>query len=101
MARLRAWGFNTIGNWSDPWLYEDRRMPYTATLHVEGVIATLPSGSDFWSWMVDPFDASFAEAADRARKVLPSVETTRGASDILWTTSSLGETWRMSEVAMA
>ena len=71
LARLRAWGFNTIGNWSDPWLYEDSRMPYTATLHVEGVIATLPSGSDFWSRMVDPFDASFAEAADRAAQSAP------------------------------
>ena len=66
LARLRAWGFNTIGNWSDPWLYEDKRMPYTATLHVKGVTASVPSGSDFWSRMVDSFDSSFAEATDRA-----------------------------------
>ena len=66
LARLRAWGFNTIGNWSDPWLYEERRIPYTATLQVEGVIANIPSGSDYWSRMVDPFDPSFTEAADRS-----------------------------------
>lgn len=66
LARLRAWGFNTIGNWSDPSLYEERRMPYTATLYVEGVISDIPSGSDYWSRMVDPFDPAFAEAADRS-----------------------------------
>jgi hypothetical protein len=71
LARLRAWGFNTIGNWSDPRLYEERRMPYTATLNVKGVIAALPSGSDYWSRMVDPFDTSFAEAADRAAQSAP------------------------------
>ena len=66
LARLQAWGFNTIGNWSDPWLYEERRMPFTATLHVEGVIADIPSGSDYWGRMVDPFDPLFPGAADRS-----------------------------------
>jgi hypothetical protein len=70
LARLRAWGFNTIGNWSDPSLYAERRMPYAATLHVEGVIADIPSGSDHWSRMVDPFDPAFAEAADRAARTV-------------------------------
>ena len=50
LARLRAWGFNTIGNWSDPWLYEDRRMPYTATLHVKGVTASCPQ----WQRLLEP-----------------------------------------------
>jgi hypothetical protein len=70
LARLAAWGFNTIGNWSDPRLYDARRVPYTATLHVDGEVAEVPSGSDYWKPMMDPFDPAFAEAADRsARKV--------------------------------
>jgi hypothetical protein len=66
LARLQAWGFNTIGNWSDPLLYREKRIPYTTTFHVEGVIADIPSGSDYWSRVVDPFDPAFAEAADRS-----------------------------------
>jgi hypothetical protein len=66
LARLRAWGFNTLGNWSDPRLYQERRMPYTATLFVEGVLAKIPSGSDYWGPMFDPFDPAFAEAVDRS-----------------------------------
>ena len=46
-------------------------MPYTATLYVEDVTAAVPSGSDYWSRMVDPFDTSFAEAPDRAAQSAP------------------------------
>ena len=66
LARLRAWGFNTIGNWSDPRLYQDRRMPFTVTLHVEGVTADIPTGTDYWNRMIDPFDPSFGEAVDHS-----------------------------------
>lgn len=68
LARLPAWGFNTIGNWSDPQLYAARRVPYTATLEVEGHFAEVPSGSDYWKRMPDPFDPAFAEAADESAK---------------------------------
>jgi hypothetical protein len=68
LARLRAWGFNTIGNWSDPQLYDARRVPYTATLHVDGDFAEVRSASDYWKPMADPFDPAFAEAVDRAAR---------------------------------
>ncbi len=71
LQRLPAWGFNTIGNWSDPRLYEAKRVPYTATLDVEGKFAEVPSGTDYWKRMSDPFDPVFAEAADSsARKAV-------------------------------
>ena len=64
LARLRAWGFNTIGNWSDPQLYEEDRIPYTATLEVQGATADVPGGGDYWRRMVDPFDPAFSEAVN-------------------------------------
>lgn len=36
-ARLPAWGFNTIANWSDPATYRPRRVPYTATVSCGGL----------------------------------------------------------------
>ncbi len=64
LQRLPAWGFNTIGNWSDPRLYEVKRVPYTATLNISGTFAKVASGGDYWNRMSDPFDPAFAEAAD-------------------------------------
>jgi len=31
--RMRSWGFNTIGNWSDSEIYEMRRTPYVVAIH--------------------------------------------------------------------
>jgi hypothetical protein len=64
-ARLAAWGFNTIGNWSDPRLWAMHRLPYTVPLSPEGQYATISSGEDWWGPLADPFDPRFAEAADR------------------------------------
>ena len=66
LARLQAWGFNTIGNWSDPRVYDEDRMPYTATLEIRGAVAEIPSASDYWRRMADPFDPAFAEAVDHS-----------------------------------
>jgi hypothetical protein len=32
-TRLHSWGFNTIGNWSDPQVYNLRQTPYTVPIH--------------------------------------------------------------------
>ncbi len=34
--RLKSWGFNTIGNWSDPRVYLLRKTPYTVAIHYGG-----------------------------------------------------------------
>ena len=57
-ARLKYWGFNTIGNWSSEMLESLHRLPYTATLGVEGAGSRLPAGGG--RFLRDPFDAQFA-----------------------------------------
>jgi hypothetical protein len=56
VQRLEAWGFNTIGNWSEPDLWAMHRLPYTVPLWLEGEF--------WWGGMPDPFDPRFAAAAD-------------------------------------
>lgn len=71
LTRLASWGFNTIGNWSDPQLY-GKRMPYTVTIDpwpADGgdkkpKFAEVASGNDYWKRMADPFDPRYAEALD-------------------------------------
>lgn len=57
--RLSSWGFNTVGNWSDPLIVPNQRIPYVATGSVGGDHARVRSGSDYWGEMHDPFDPKF------------------------------------------
>ncbi|BAN47328.1 beta-galactosidase [Metapseudomonas resinovorans] len=66
LDRLKAWGFNTIGNWSDPAFSGNKRMPYTLPLSIHGDFAVIKTGFDWWGGMPDPFDPRFAMAAERA-----------------------------------
>ena len=66
LARLRAWGVNTIANWSDPAFYGNPRVPYTVTLGIRGQTGQLSSGSDYWGRMRDPFDPRFAQAVEES-----------------------------------
>lgn len=66
LDRLQAWGFNTLGNWSDPALSQARRMPYTLPLSIVGDYASISTGMDWWGRMPDPFDPRFAMATERA-----------------------------------
>jgi len=65
LDRLRAWGFNTIGNWSDPALYAYKKVPYVATISIHGHFAHVPSGNDYWGPMPDPFDPQYIAAANK------------------------------------
>ncbi len=58
LRRLTAWGFNTIGNWSDARLGGARRVPYTVSLGVRANSG--PMG------VTDVYDPAFAENAERA-----------------------------------
>lgn len=64
--RLQAWGFNTLGNWSESDFAVDKRMPYSIPLSIHGDYATISTGIDWWGGMPDPFDPRFAMAAERA-----------------------------------
>ena len=59
LRRMQAWGFNTIGNWSDARLGDARRVPYVFTTRGWG-IETGPMG------VADVYAAGFPAAVDRA-----------------------------------
>lgn len=66
LDRLQAWGFNTLGNWSDPALGQAQRVAYTLPLSIVGDYASISTGMDWWGRMPDPFDPRFAMATERA-----------------------------------
>ena len=74
--RLRSWGLNTIGNWSDPAVYLQRRTAYTDSLGSEE--AKLIEGSEgYWGRFPDVFDPGFATALRRSM----NSKTNSSASD--------------------
>ncbi|MFP3849921.1 beta-agarase [Pseudomonas sp. W5-01] len=71
LQRLQAWGFNTVGNWSEPALQnlessKKERVPYTLPLSIVGDYVSISTGLDWWGGMPDPFDPRFAMATERA-----------------------------------
>lgn len=66
--RLPAWGFNTIGNWSDPSVFRLRRVPYTATVHLSGLprIGPAPEEGKHDHRLPDYFDDAFPAKAEAA-----------------------------------
>ncbi|HEX4765654.1 MAG TPA: hypothetical protein VH414_05180 [Lichenihabitans sp.] len=62
LGRLKAWGFNTLGNWSDPGLARDAHMAYVSFTDVEGDSAMVPMSGG--RSLADPFDPRFAAVAD-------------------------------------
>ncbi|MDO5102672.1 MAG: beta-galactosidase [Lautropia sp.] len=62
-ARLKRWGFNTVGAWSDDSLH-DTKLPHTRIVHVDGPFARLSDGQNWWAGMPDPFDPAFGKALD-------------------------------------
>lgn len=65
LDRLQAWGFNTLGNWSDNGL-QSQRLAYTLPLSIGGDYTSISTGVDWWGAMPDPFDPRFAMATERA-----------------------------------
>ncbi|HET6805928.1 MAG TPA: beta-agarase [Frateuria sp.] len=78
-ARLAAWGFNTLGNWSDTAVARGHRLAYTRPIAIAGTYADVATGYDWWGRMPDPFDPRFAAAAERA-----VAAATRGVRDDPW-----------------
>ena len=60
-ARLRAWGLNTIANWSDPHIYLTDRTPYTICLGTWGA-PRLKNSTGWWGALPDPFSPKFESA---------------------------------------
>jgi len=71
MARLPAWGFNTIANWSDRRLYDLKKVPYVGTLSVRGAMGQLSHIPPFPTLRIyDTFDPRFPEAVDQSLRAL-------------------------------
>ncbi|MFN7994121.1 MAG: hypothetical protein U0Q18_10990 [Bryobacteraceae bacterium] len=74
LARLPAWGMNTIGNWSDKQLYAAKKIAYTVTIDPwpasQGKMqfAEVASGNDYWKRMADPFDPRYAKALEQGTR---------------------------------
>ena len=66
LDRLQAWGFNTIGNWSDAALGTAHRVAYTRSINIAGDYANVATGYDYWGRMPDPFDPRFVQATNAA-----------------------------------
>ncbi|MCL6519283.1 MAG: hypothetical protein K6T99_05585 [Armatimonadetes bacterium] len=65
-ARLKAWGFNTIGNWSQEDVMTSGCLPYVACAHVTGKFRRIEGGGGYWAKMPDVFDAEYAAAAENS-----------------------------------
>jgi hypothetical protein len=77
--RLKAWRFNTLGNWSDPAFAGDHRIAYTVPILIHGDFNTVGTGFDYWGRMPDPFDPRFAKATEAA-----VAKATKGVRDDPW-----------------
>jgi hypothetical protein len=64
--RLAAWGFNTLGNWSDEAVARGHHLAYTRSINIVGDYANVATGYDWWGRMPDPFDPRFKAATERA-----------------------------------
>lgn len=63
--RLRSWGFNTIGNWSDHDFCQAKRTPYVRTLAPGSQLPSIMHGGRRIK-LRDPFDPAFAPALKNA-----------------------------------
>jgi hypothetical protein len=71
MARLPAWGFNTIGNWSDRRLFSLKKIPYVGTMNVRGPMQQLAHTPPFPKLRIyDTFDPRFPEAVEQSVRAL-------------------------------
>jgi hypothetical protein len=73
LTRLHAWGFNTLGNWSDTAIYaatdaRGQRMPYVGTGSSGSGFAHVITSADYWGPMPDPFDPKFSTGVDTSLK---------------------------------
>ena len=64
VKRLRSWGLNTLGNWSDPRTCALHRTPYVETLS-SGQNRMIDGSKGYWGKFVDPFDPAFASKVAR------------------------------------
>jgi hypothetical protein len=62
--RLRSWGMNTIANWSDRDIYQQRKTPYVTTISAGS--RTIEGSEGYWGKFFDVFDPDFRRSLGRA-----------------------------------
>ena len=63
--RLRSWGLNTLGSWSDEAVLSKRRTPYVVYLHSGG--PAIQGAEGYWFNFPDPFDDGFRAGIGRLK----------------------------------
>ncbi|GLT15351.1 beta-galactosidase [Vibrio algivorus] len=66
--RMLNWGFSSLGNWTAPDFYSNKKLPFFANGWIIGDFKTVSSGDDFWSPLPDPFDPLFKVRAEATAK---------------------------------
>ena len=74
--RIRAWGLNTVANWSDEKVYLQRRTPYTVCLGTSG--PRIEGSDGWWGKFPDPYSTEFI---DGIRKRALDQQKPRTATD--------------------
>ncbi|MCD6508361.1 beta-galactosidase [Candidatus Poribacteria bacterium] len=64
--RLRSWGMNTIGNWSESEICLMRRTPYVVAIN--GMGRPIEGSAGYWGKFPDPFDPSFKSSLHNRMK---------------------------------
>lgn len=65
-ARLRSWGFNTVGNWSDWDFMTGARIPFVAAGGISASARRIEGGGGYWGKMVDAYDPGFAAIVEES-----------------------------------
>jgi len=68
--RLRHWGFNTIGNWSQDDVLDHSPIPFVASIGLSGEVREVEGAAGYWGRMKDVFDAGFAGCVDASVKAV-------------------------------
>lgn len=55
--RMESWGYNTVGNWSDPLLYRARKMPYVLNLPLPRRAPRIGNGKGFHDVYAPEFES--------------------------------------------
>jgi hypothetical protein len=71
--RIRAWGLNTVANWSDSKVYLQRRTPYTACLNTGG--PRIEGSEGWWGKFPDPYSQEFGEGIRKRAREQQTVGT--------------------------
>jgi hypothetical protein len=59
--RMKSWGFNTLGNWSNRTVIANGTTPYVLDASTSvGTHHTISTGLDYWGKLPDPYDPQFA-----------------------------------------